>query len=772
MATLTTNYQQIASKEIPGGTYNLTLRLYAKYTEQSISGNYSVVYSKLTIQRVSASYSTDGIVSEITGNVFSGTVSRGYTTIGTSEFELQEDSDTVYHNADGSKSIEIGANYRDTYKNRNTQYISAVTCNLPSIPRQANILSAPNFNDEQNPTITYENPAGNSVTSLQACISLTGSDADVPYRNINKTGDLSYTFNLTASERNTLRSACSSNSRTVYFYVKTVIGGNTYYSRLSRTLSLINYNPTFSDFSYEDVNPTTIALTGDKNKIIKNASNVKVSVSSVQNALPQKNATMSKYRFTCENKSSDFDYSQSGSNTTINGVTSDKFDVYAIDNRGNSTMVTKFADSLINYEPISKGSISVNRSNGVSKSTTLSFNGTWWNGIFRYETESLRNIRVGDDLSGKTLYFDFPDNIHDALYNETVMPFDVTVLETSKNYDNQILDAYGYYSLGSEVYIDVGYNNWVYFAQQNSTTGNWEVINNEETTQCPSDFGTVTDINTSAVSYPYIKISSDEPTPIYNTISATYKYKKTNSNTYVDGTTPLTLTINNNNFSFSGLIAGEDAEGFDINESYDIEVTVTDELSVVTFNIQLVSGIPHIAYAKNGVSIMGKYDDSVGGALQIEGQPVPLKRTFAQMWTNASGTTYYAGPGVNKTIDRWYNYVQDGDFECNPTAGYIKIPAGTSKHIRVGGQVCGSGYGWIQIFIQDSQNNKNTICHNLTQSSGNVYWASSMPNTIVEIDDTQDNYLYMRISGYNGQTFYLNNGFGVDATFMNVEKVD
>ncbi len=149
-----------------------------------------------------------------------------------------------------------------------------------------------------------------------------------------------------------------------------------------------------------------------------------------------------------------------------------------------------------------------------------------------------------------------------------------------------------------------------------------------------------------------------------------------------------------------------------------------------------------------------------------------LEKTFAQMWTNVSGTTYYAGPGVYKTIDRWHDYVQDGGVKCDPAEGYIKIPAGTCKRIKVGGQVCGSGYGWIQIFIQDSQNNKDTICQNLIQSSGNGYWANSMPNAIVEIDDSQDNYLYMRISGYNGQTFYLNNGFGAEATFMNVEKID
>ena len=99
---------------------------------------------------------------------------------------------------------------------------------------------------QANPTITYSNPAGNSASSLQACISLTGANADVGYRDISKTGT-SYTFNLTTAERNVLRNACTtSNSRKVTFFVRTVIGGNTFYSTIERTLTIVNANPSFS----------------------------------------------------------------------------------------------------------------------------------------------------------------------------------------------------------------------------------------------------------------------------------------------------------------------------------------------------------------------------------------------------------------------------------------------------------------------------------------------------------------------------------------------
>jgi hypothetical protein len=77
---------------------------------------------------------------------------------------------TINHNADGSKSF--------TASIQVAVYGSSINCTgsarwaLDTIARQANIVSAPNFTDEDNPTITYSNQAGSAATSLQACISL------------------------------------------------------------------------------------------------------------------------------------------------------------------------------------------------------------------------------------------------------------------------------------------------------------------------------------------------------------------------------------------------------------------------------------------------------------------------------------------------------------------------------------------------------------------------------------------------------------------------
>lgn len=194
---------------------------------------------------------------------------------------------TITHNSDGNKTFSASAEAGI--------YYTAVNCSgsgswaLTQIPRYATLTNAPNFNDTQNPTITYSNPAGTAVSSLQACISLTGSNADISYRDISKTGT-SYTFNLTEAERNVLRAATpNSNTLSVKFYVKTVIGGNTNYSILTKTMTIINGNPTFNNPTYSDTNSTTVAITQNNQYIIQGKSTLQVKVT---NASALKYATL------------------------------------------------------------------------------------------------------------------------------------------------------------------------------------------------------------------------------------------------------------------------------------------------------------------------------------------------------------------------------------------------------------------------------------------------------------------------------------------------
>lgn len=245
-------------------------------------------------------------------------------------------SKTISHNADGTKSFSASAEAGI--------YTYAVNCSgsgswaLDAIPRAATLTSAPNFNDEENPTINFVNHLGAGVTSLEACISLTGALADIGFRSIGKSAT-SLTFTLTDAERAVLRNATlsGSNSRTVIFILRTWIGSNYYDSTATKTFTVINAAPTIAP-AVVDMNETTKALTGDLNKFIAGYSTAACSV----NATAKKGATITGYQVTNGSQNSNKNV------VAFYNVNSGNFTFSVTDNRGNTTSQT-LTKTLINY---------------------------------------------------------------------------------------------------------------------------------------------------------------------------------------------------------------------------------------------------------------------------------------------------------------------------------------------------------------------------------------------------------------------------------------
>lgn len=274
-----------------------------------------------------------------------------------------------------------------------------------------------------------------------------------------------------------------------------------------------NTQPTFSNFTFADINSTTKALTGNSAYNINGYSNIKGTISVANKAVAKKKASITKYRFTCGDKSVDIAYSSTADvGGTINGTPNGTYNMYAIDSRGNSTLVTKFASKVIEYTPLTINTTQVSAirsNNGSGTDCTLKFSGTFWN----------------------------------------------------------------------------------------------------------SSFGKVT-----------------------NTIkSVTYQLKKTTSSTWITGTTSVKPTVNGNTFSFSGLIRSDNIDyKWNIGDSYDIKVTVNDQLSSKTVQATLISAKPNLALAKGGVAINQAYDTTLGGDLQAGGGNVYGMKV---LYDNSSGTT-------------------------------------------------------------------------------------------------------------------------------------
>lgn len=302
---------------------------------QDIATNTSRVVAH-TLVRKSSQYT--GTTGTFTGYVsVGGERSDGsyYGEVASDWVEVAYIAKTVQHDSTGNASVYIEGEVKGPSGTGLSGHKASggATVSLPAIPRQASLTSAQDFTDESNPTIGYSNPAGNGVGSLQAAIySSDEKTAYAAYRNVSKTGK-NYTFDLTEEERNAIRAAIpNSNSMTVKFYLRCVIGSNTYYSAIAKTVTIVNGSPVFSPV-LEEQNPIVQTLTGNTETLVRYVSNVLVT----SNATAVKGASLSRQKIT-----NGFAFSEA-SPATFNRVESDTFSFEATDSRNNSasTKVTK-----------------------------------------------------------------------------------------------------------------------------------------------------------------------------------------------------------------------------------------------------------------------------------------------------------------------------------------------------------------------------------------------------------------------------------------------
>lgn len=325
-----------------------TLRFNWGVDSQNYETNTSFV--KWTLFLVAAGAGT--IYSSVSKNwsvTVDGTTYSGTNTVGIQGNEvkvLASGATTIWHNADGTKtfSYSFSQDFDITFDGVSIGTVNGSgTGTLGSIPRGATLLTAPSFTDLDNPTITYTNPAGDFKGSLQACISWTGAD-DIAYRDVSKTGT-SYTFNFTDAERAKLRAAITSGTtRSVKFYVTTIIGDYRKESTLTRTFTLSNPYPTITSFEAVDANDATAGLTGNDRVWVRGYSNIGFNLT----AEGKHGATIVEYEVS---NGSDFVNSSSG---TIK-ANSDTITATVTDSRGNSTSASIKAAGFVDYTPISCG---------------------------------------------------------------------------------------------------------------------------------------------------------------------------------------------------------------------------------------------------------------------------------------------------------------------------------------------------------------------------------------------------------------------------------
>lgn len=192
---------------------------------------------------------------------------------------------TLWHDSAGNKSfgayIEAGIGYVAVSQSASGSW------SLPTIARYPVIQTADNFNDTQNPRITFTNPA--KLWPLHCKIEA-GGNTQLIVKNVSASAT-EYTFNLTEAERNTLRGLCKNSKTLPVVMTVCAMSGNSELSAsyLSRTMTIVNGEPTFSA-AYADDNATTVAITENDQQIIRNQSNLEINLSNVE---AKKSATLS-----------------------------------------------------------------------------------------------------------------------------------------------------------------------------------------------------------------------------------------------------------------------------------------------------------------------------------------------------------------------------------------------------------------------------------------------------------------------------------------------
>ena len=409
-----------------------TIKLKFSWTAtQDISANASTINWQLTGDRTASGYVNAGGFKVVIDGETVYSKSTDYRIELRNGTVVASGTKVITHNNDGSRTFSAsaqGAIYY--YEDINAKGSASFT--LDNIPRRATITAAPNFNDEENPTISYSNLAGSAVSALTCYITLGENDSVIAFRTAAINGN-SCTFNLTDSERSALRNATlnGSDSREVNFTIRTTMAGVDYYHSVERTFTVINAKPKIAPVAY-DTNATAIALTGNRNFIIKGANKVYVEA----NATAQKGATITGVKISAGDVliATDSGY--------LENIETANIDINVGDNRGLNTLYTYPGLTLVEYaEPTCGISGSIEISGETTAKITVDATGVFSNINFGAVNNSLTiyyKVKVSseDEYTGDWINSNARFSFDDGRYDAT---FSVDGLDYQKGYTLRVM---------------------------------------------------------------------------------------------------------------------------------------------------------------------------------------------------------------------------------------------------------------------------------------------------------------------------------------------
>ena len=619
---LTKNWQKIGEVVIGNAGYgNIFLRLYARYISHSTEDNSSPVQVELR-HYLPSSYSHITYYSssqKITGDIEKSSTNSTNKVCSAGETVLLTETKTIEHNEDGSKTISVGASFTNSYFG-NTVTIEQLSVDLPKIDRLNQIVvnDGTVFNVDTNENVSNEIPVSITkyVDSYNSKLKITMENNLGEQTLVRDYADFdSDILIFTEDELNTIYNNTPTFKLLALIFdldsydAETKIG--TYTVRQTATLSETDLYPTFTDFEYADINDITTKLTDNPQILIKGYSDVEIAVSEANKAIGRKGASIKQYTFANGSQTEDKTASSYPITAKFKNRVQDKsLTVTAIDSRGLPANVVKDLTNMkVSKESVIEWTGDLTDKEQIDIFYRVSsevftpeqligqmFELTTGEGVIEMEIERCQ----GDD----SYFLAYPA--------EATMGVIAVVRQTT----DEIPFPTGTYFLAHfmmgyvsklTVNIDKIYNNWIEYTDIEKKPFSAERKNAGTSTQVTLKLsGNIWDGN-----------FGKEDNKI---ISAIYKYKKTTDgeDKWVKGTTTLNVVKDGSSYSLEQDIAGDlGATGFDQEESYDIYVEVSDQLSTVSDTFTLGVGSPGIARYKNCVALGAPYDESLGGRVQI-----------------------------------------------------------------------------------------------------------------------------------------------------------
>ena len=286
----------------------------------------------------------------------------------------------VYHNSRGELSVDLAGSFSIKGVSSLRGGSISRSWTLPTIPRESSVTCT-DGNIGSSVTVNINRASSSfSHTITYNFQGLTGTIAT-------KTGNTSIGWTLPTSFFAKIPNSKSASGtiKCETYDGSTYIGSST--CRFNAFVS--NSEPTISA-TVEDVNATTIALTGNKNKLIKYKSTAKI----VINATAKNSSSISSYKTVCAGKSA------STATSNITEIESGNFDVSCTDSRGftSSTTVKK---EIVDYIKLAITSLELSRPNTTSNTVNISLKGNYFNASFGSVSNTLA-LKFRSRISGGT----------------------------------------------------------------------------------------------------------------------------------------------------------------------------------------------------------------------------------------------------------------------------------------------------------------------------------------------------------------------------------